>query len=226
MAESKSSMEVLNSDGVEGTDLRAPQQGNATFDRLLSTAAVLFRKKGYSETTTRELANLLGIQRSSLYHHISGKQDLLYLLSLASLRRIRKRVEEAVAKESDPGRKIAALMVAHLTTILENRDQHAAGLLELRSLVGPRHTEIVALRDSYETYIRQLIGDAQETGALREDIDPKHLTLMLLNMMNWSIIWYSPRNGVKPALFARDMVTVFMHGCLSPTAVDSTLAKR
>jgi TetR/AcrR family transcriptional regulator, cholesterol catabolism regulator len=205
-----------------GERLPAQQPGSATFERLLATAAVLFRKKGYAETSTRELSTMLGIQRSSLYHHIAGKQDLLYLISLAALRRLRTRVEEAVEKVDGPREKIAALIAAHMTTILENRNQHAAGLLELRALTGPRRKEIVGLRDAYEELVRSLIEEGQRAGAVRDDVPARNLTLMLLNMMNWSVIWYSPGCGVTPADLARDMVAVFVQGCLPAADIADT----
>src|ERR1700736_4491663 len=53
--------------------LTDPDASSATSDRLLSAAASLFRQKGYSASTTREIAALLGINKASLYHHIKGK---------------------------------------------------------------------------------------------------------------------------------------------------------
>ena len=37
--------------------------------RLLEVAADLFRQKGFGQTTTRELADLLGIKKASLYDY-------------------------------------------------------------------------------------------------------------------------------------------------------------
>src|SRR3954471_17781096 len=86
-----------------------------TADRLLETAATLFRRQGYAQTTTRELASMLGIQKASLYHHISTKEDLLYALCKESLRRSTEEVARAI--ESVPeAQRLRAAVRAHVTS--------------------------------------------------------------------------------------------------------------
>ena len=48
-------------------------------DIILKKAAGLFHKKGYSATTMRELAQVVGIEASSLYRHINSNEELLIL---------------------------------------------------------------------------------------------------------------------------------------------------
>ncbi|WP_276206930.1 TetR/AcrR family transcriptional regulator [Oceanicoccus sagamiensis] len=45
--------------------------------RLLSGAAHLFREKGYERTTVRDIANEIGIQSGSLFHHYKSKEEIL-----------------------------------------------------------------------------------------------------------------------------------------------------
>ena len=45
--------------------------------KILREAALLFREKGYSAVTMRDLAAVLNIKASSLYNHISSKQEIL-----------------------------------------------------------------------------------------------------------------------------------------------------
>src|SRR5207253_2928527 len=45
---------------------------------LTRQAARLFAEKGYHGTSIGDLADALGVQKGSLYHHIESKQDLLY----------------------------------------------------------------------------------------------------------------------------------------------------
>ena len=52
---------------------------------IITTSAKLFKEKGYSAVTMRDIAAALGIKASSLYNHISSKQDILkeIIISLA-----------------------------------------------------------------------------------------------------------------------------------------------
>ena len=74
--------------------------------RLLGIAAELFRRKGFAQSTTRELAELLGLKKASLYYYVHSKQDLLYELCLESVRSIAHEVAAAVARH--PGRRTPA----------------------------------------------------------------------------------------------------------------------
>jgi AcrR family transcriptional regulator len=184
---------------------------SATHRRLLDAAAALFRQKGYSAATTRELANAVGIQNASLYYHIRRKDDLLYQLCVESLERITQTVSAAVAVETEPGLRLHSLIQAHLVTSLADQDRHATMLTELRSLTESRRAEVVAMRDRYEALVRDVIQDGQDAGVLRTDISARHLTLGLLNMLNWTIFWFHP-GGMSATEIASVFASIFTDG--------------
>ena len=51
---------------------------SARRSELTRQAARLFAEQGYHGTSISDLADALGVQKGSLYHHIESKQDLLY----------------------------------------------------------------------------------------------------------------------------------------------------
>ncbi|WP_296314037.1 TetR/AcrR family transcriptional regulator, partial [Winogradskyella sp. UBA3174] len=54
-------------------------------EEIVRVAAKLFKEKGYSAVTMRDLATAMGIKAASLYNHINSKQDILnaIIISLA-----------------------------------------------------------------------------------------------------------------------------------------------
>jgi len=44
---------------------------------IIKTATMLFKEKGYSAVTMRDIAKALGIKAASLYNHINSKQHIL-----------------------------------------------------------------------------------------------------------------------------------------------------
>jgi AcrR family transcriptional regulator len=53
-------------------------QGSPTKQRILDTAADLFAKKGFTETTVRELTKAIGFKNpASIYHHFQSKNAIL-----------------------------------------------------------------------------------------------------------------------------------------------------
>jgi AcrR family transcriptional regulator len=199
----------------------SPAESNRVKDRLLVIAARLFREKGYAATTTRELSGELGLQTASLYYHIGSKEDLLYELSLMSMEAALKEVDSAPGTADDPLEKLRALIRAHLRVILSQLDAFTATLIEMRSLKVERRAEIIALRDQYERRVREVIEDGQRSGALRRDISAQHLTLALLNLLNWSIFWYDPKGPRTPEGLGQMFATIFLEGSRTPERSES-----
>src|SRR5262245_36680593 len=53
-----------------------------TRERILDVALDLFVRKGYAETSLREIAAELGFSKAALYYHFESKQDILMALHL------------------------------------------------------------------------------------------------------------------------------------------------
>lgn len=194
--------------------------GDAVRHRIFATAAMLFRTKGYAQSTTRELAAMLGLKKASLYHYVASKEDLLYGISMDSLQQIDANVAAAVEAAS-PHDRFRELIRAHVISALGDRDQHAVMLSELGSLSDPRRQEVIKARDAYERRIRGVIQAELAERRLRTDIDAKYLALSLLNLLNWTIFWYQPGGSLEPEKLADILATIFIEGAGAPRAVPS-----
>ncbi|PXW35796.1 UNVERIFIED_CONTAM: TetR family transcriptional regulator [Williamsia faeni] len=53
------------------------RRGATARDEILDAAAELFTTRGYSGTSTRMIAEAVGIRQASLYHHFKTKDDIL-----------------------------------------------------------------------------------------------------------------------------------------------------
>lgn len=184
----------------------------STSERLLDTAAKLFWTKGYASTTTREIAELLGVRKASLYHHINNKEDLLFQISLNSLERIIRDVRTAMEGRDDQLERVRNLVHAHITSMIADQDKHSVMLTELRALSPIRRKRIVALRDEYEQLVVSVLDEACAAGVLRADIPVKYLSLSLLNLMNWSIFWFQSDDELSPDRLADYLTTVYLAG--------------
>src|SRR3954467_14430656 len=57
---------------------RRGRPGN-DLDTVLAAAVRLFNERGYDATSMFDIAESLGITKSSVYHHINGKEQLLQM---------------------------------------------------------------------------------------------------------------------------------------------------
>jgi TetR/AcrR family transcriptional regulator, cholesterol catabolism regulator len=181
-------------------------------ERLLATAAVMFRRDGYVKTSTRDLAAALGMQSASLYHYIGGKEDLLFELSTDALGAMLEAGRNALEGLTDPMERVRALMRTHLVTALHDQDKHAVMLIEMKALTPPRRAMVLEMRDQYEAFVGSVLEDARRAGLIRSDIPVKYLKLALLDLLGWTIFWYRPDGELTPEALADIMTTLFLDG--------------
>lgn len=63
-------------------------------DEVLDVAARLFTTKGFAATSTREIAERVGIRQASLYYHFSGKDEMLSALLGETVRPSQEKVKQ------------------------------------------------------------------------------------------------------------------------------------
>jgi TetR/AcrR family transcriptional regulator, cholesterol catabolism regulator len=197
---------------VTVTDRKVP-----TSDRVLRTGAQLFREQTYALSTTRELSARLGINKASLYYHVSSKEELLYLICVNSLQRVTEAINKAIEPHGDPRARLHAAFHAQLCSVLGDLDLHATMLLELLSLRDQRRADVVRMRDEFEGLIVDLIADAQQASDLRTDIQAKHLAYGMLSLLNWTISWYSPEGPLSANELAEILWQLFINGAADPS---------
>lgn len=188
-----------------------------TKERLLDRAAELFWTKGYAATTTREIAASLGIRQASLYHHVAGKEELLYELSVTSLEQLLESVQSAVSKSDCAEGRIRILVHEHLKRLLKYRNRNAIMIKELRALSGARRRQVLALRKRYQKFTQSVLKHAQNRGAVRTDIPAKYHCLALLNILNWAVLWFRGDDALTPDQLAEVFATIFINGAMAPT---------
>jgi AcrR family transcriptional regulator len=201
-------------DSPEVDDDLASERGSMKH-RLVAEAARLFRTKGYGETTTRELAERMGLQKASLYHHMSTKEELLFQICIEALEHMNEAVESASAGYESAFDSLQHAIIAHIESALGDADMHATMLIEMRGLSDAHSESVRSGRRSYEARFRRLLEAAQREGRVRSDIDAKWMTLALMNLLNWTIFWYHPDEGMPPGDLAKILREIYLHGAVT-----------
>jgi AcrR family transcriptional regulator len=162
-------------------------------ERLIGFAAKLFRDKGYTGTSIRDIATRAKVEPSALYYHFSSKEALLEEVldrSIAVLMRDVRGAIAALPPEADPRERIQAAIAAHLSSHLG----HGAFGLASRRVVGQipvalrrRHE---AARAEYGELWQGLFSDAAQAQALRPGVQIGPARMFLLGALNWTSEWF------------------------------------
>jgi AcrR family transcriptional regulator len=159
--------------------------------QLTREAARLFAQKGYHGTSIGDLAKAMGVQKGSLYAHISSKQDLLYETMREGADAFHAALD-AIPDQLPTTEKIRLALRAHLGVVAEQLDVATVFVREWRYLDGERREEILAERRRYEERVRALFREGRELGELRTDLDDATAALLTLSAANWAYTWLQP----------------------------------
>ena len=159
-------------------------------ERLLEAAAELFLVEGYDGASMQQLADSVGLHKSSLYHYVTGKEDLLGKLTSEAQTAAEKNMAEAEAKNDKKQAMVDALTFA----IDQTLDDLGKVSLVLRqkpdSVTGEKITE---RRREHDRRLSAIIETAQQSGDVRNDIHPVLLSRLLMGMIAWLVEWYDPK---------------------------------
>ncbi|HEV7640903.1 MAG TPA: TetR/AcrR family transcriptional regulator [Gaiellaceae bacterium] len=158
---------------------------------LTRIAARLFAKQGYQGTSLADLAEELGVQKPSLYHHIAAKEDLLWEVAWEGANAFHAALD-AVPAEAPPGERIRLALRGHLGVVGGQLDIATVFVREWRYLEGERHEAFLAERRRYEQRIRELFREGVEGSELRTDLDVPTAALLFLSAANWAYTWLRP----------------------------------
>jgi AcrR family transcriptional regulator len=171
-------------------------------------ASSLFRERGYSGTSVRDIARAVDIQGASLYAHVTSKQDVLWSI----VERMASTFEAAAdaVEAADPGAAafgsgvyLIALVRAHVGVITDDIERASVFVHEWRALQGDRRAEIQHRRDAYEARFSSTIADGIRTGAFQVP-DPSVASTYILTALNGLVTWYRP-DGRLPARAIADI---------------------
>ena len=164
---------------------------SARRSELTREAARLFAEKGYHGTSIGDLAKAMGVQKGSLYAHISSKEDLLYETMREGSAAFHGALD-AIPDELPATEKIRLALRSHLRVVADQLDVATVFVQEWRYLEGERRDEILAERRRYEERIRALFREGRELGELRSDLDDATAALLALSASNWAYTWLRP----------------------------------
>lgn len=158
----------------------------------IEAAAIrLFRQKGYHATSMQDIADAVGLQKGSLYHYISSKDDLLVSIMHAALSKYNSRLSEIRSMDLPVRERLELAVRAHLRGIADNLGMLTIFLRESYAL-SPQHKEIIGSESSrYNQMFEDLFREGVASGEIR-DLDPKLATRTMLGACNWFYRWYNP----------------------------------
>ena len=152
--------------------------------------AAEFLERGYDATSMEHLSQATGRTKSSIYHHVSGKEELLRLAVSRALDALFAVLEEDGATQ---GRAVDRLehVVRGSARVLAAELPYVTLLLRVRGHTGTARWALDRRRE-LDRRLATLVRAAVDEGDLRPDLDPRLVTRLLFGMVNSLVDWLRP----------------------------------
>lgn len=200
------------------------KQGKSPGEAAILAAGVrLFAEQGFDGVSMRGVAEAAGVSKANIYHHFSSKEALYLAILKASAAETAMLVENLEDDEGGFDERLKEFARAYQHHLI---DRHLSSRLLLReALSGDEQKGKIIADQVVGNVFRRVIAilrAGQESGVLREDLDPALCAFMLFGsnvffFQAQSILKHFPEAGFARQAdgFSDGMVDVLLNGMLN-----------
>ncbi len=156
--------------------------------RMLRAAAQCFNQKGYSGTSLRDVAAVLGLTDPALYYYVRNKEELVYLCYLRAAALGHEALERA-KDEGSNGMDIALRYFRHHIEMMVGERGPIAIMSEIPSLKPDHRNEVLALSRRHSLNFEAVLEAGILDGSL-EDCNVRMTGNAIMGSINWIPKWY------------------------------------
>lgn len=184
-----------------------------TRDDILDAAAQVFRQKGFHGASMADIAETVQLQKASLYHHVSSKQEILLELLNRALGMLFDQVAVITKQPLPADEKLRQMVQVYLRLLAENSDLSAVLLFEHRSLEPAQHKRHIPNRDRFEALWRNVLEEGIHTD-LFNCSDTALAVRALMGTLNWTLTWYHPDGALTIEQIADQYTSLMLNGLM------------
>lgn len=177
---------------------------------IINTAAKLFKEKGFSAVTMRDMATAMGMKAASLYNHIDSKQEILndIIISLAEeftygMNLIKKSDRTAIEKLN--------LIVALHVDITTRNPYGMASLNNDWMHLEEQCDYYLQLRKSYEEDFVDIIRSGIASDEI-VDTNPEIIMFSILSTLRSLYLWIPKKEELNADALAQNLSQVLING--------------
>ena len=178
----------------------------------------VFNERGYEAASMEDLARASGLTKSTLYHHVSSKEELLEMAvdrALDALTTVFDNEVTGVRSAAPVDRLRSALRST--TEVLLAELPYVTLLLRVRGNTDVERAALARRRD-FDDRLAGLVRAAADAGQIRDDIEPRLVSRLLFGMVNSVTQWYRPASRTSRPQIVRAVVELAMTGLGAPDA--------
>ena len=168
--------------------------------RMLRAAARCFNEKGYSGSSLKDVARILGLTDAALYYYVRNKQELVYLCYVRAAEVARESLDRAIA-EGDNGLDTVVRYIRYHVEVMVGERGPVAIMSEIPSLEPAHREEILEVSREHGARFESVL----ERGVADGSIAPCDIRMTgnaIMGALNWVPKWFHGDAGVAEKVIA------------------------
>jgi AcrR family transcriptional regulator len=198
--------------------------GKARWEEILDAAAEAFLQNGYEASSLQEIADNVGMLKGSMYYYIKTKEDLLFEIIRRSQDVLSSIREEDPETAASPAHVRLASFIRRWTALSpKQRDWGEVAEGSFTRLSAARLKQVIARRDEFSDYVKQIIQQGITEGAFDPAVDVSLATISVFELLRSSRLRHHPRGRLSKAAVADWYSQFIVRGLGGPDWVRSPL---
>ena len=164
-------------------------------DNILGAARKMFLKRGYENTTIRDICKQSRLSNGAVYFYFSSKDDIYARIYEESFHLLIDCLNRAATKKAAPMNKIEAILKSYLSFYVEHNDHWNILDISFKRLKLPQH-----LVDKFDICMEQAfvplyraVTDYLAEKKMTDRFDPLEISILLVTSIDG--IFYNHRQG-------------------------------
>lgn len=147
-------------------------------------AAAVFAEKGYHGSSTRDIAERMGIKQGSLYYYFESKEEALAEVCLFGMQDYAERMNSIAASDQQFRAKLVATVTSHVTKYREKNEALKVYNAERLYLPESKRRKLKQLGSGYRQQLEEIFKEGVRNGAIRQTIDCHFAAQTVIGMCN------------------------------------------
>ena len=178
---------------------------------ILRRAAIMFREKGFSATSMRDLAETVGIEAASLYNHIRSKNEILEAICFDVANIFNTNMEAVEGSRQRSISKIEELLRFHIRQMVQNYEAVHVSDREWKHLDEPYLSNFQNQRRAYRKKFAAIIEEGMERNEIRK-IDAPTAVLIILHAVSGIESWHRSKARISAQELEENMLKIMIDG--------------
>ncbi|GEP49392.1 hypothetical protein FNO01nite_00640 [Flavobacterium noncentrifugens] len=178
---------------------------------IVSISAKLFKEKGYSAVTMRDIAQALEIKAASLYNHIKSKQEILGLIVVGIAEEYTFTIRTIEISEATSIQKIENVIQLHIDITVKNPDALASLNNDWMHLPKAELSYFLQMREEYEDIFRRIVKKGIVDGEIK-NLNSEVIIFSILSTIRTLYLWYGKKKEFSAATLKSNLSKVLLEG--------------